>query len=187
MMAHQLVVPGARSRLVRDRADMAPPFAEVAFEDVFRKEYASVVALALALTGSRWVAEELAQEAFIAAHRNWGRVGGYDQPGAWVRRVVTNLATSTIRRRIVEAKALLRLGDRERDRPPERPSGDAEFWEAVRSLPRRQSQVVALHYLEDLPVAEVAEVLEMAPGTVKKHLHDGRKTLARRLRTEGDG
>ena len=63
-------------------------------------------------------------------------------------------------------------------------AGDAEFWDAVRSLPRRQAQVVALHYLEDLSVADVAEVLEMAPGTVKKHLHDGRRTLARRLQVE---
>jgi RNA polymerase sigma-70 factor (ECF subfamily) len=184
MMAHQLVMPGARSRLVRDRADPIRPVEGWTFEDLFRKEYPSVVALALALSGSRWVAEELAQEAFIAAHRNWSKVAGYDQPGAWVRRVVTNLATSTIRRRIVEAKALVRLGNRERDRPAEAASGDVEFWDAVRSLPRRQAQVVALHYLEDLSVAEVAGVLEVAPGTVKKHLHDGRKALARRLHTE---
>jgi RNA polymerase sigma-70 factor (ECF subfamily) len=114
------------------------------------------------------------------------RIAAYDQPGAWVRRVVTNLSVSAIRRRIVEAKSLVRLV-RERPREPDRPAGDAEFWEAVRSLPRRQAQVVALHYLEDLSVAEVADVLEMAPGTVKKHLHDGRRSLARRLRAEEEG
>ena len=154
------------------------------FEDFYRKEYASVVGLAFALSGSRWIAEELAQEAFIAAHRSWARIAGYDQPGAWVRRVVTNLSTSAIRRRIVEAKALARLTLGERQRAPERAAGDVEFWEAVRSLPRRQSQVVALYYLEDLSVSGVAEVLAMAPGTVKKHLHDGRRALARRLQIE---
>ena len=154
------------------------------FEDFYRREYASVVALALAFSGSRWIAEELAQEAFIAAHRNWPKVAGYDLPGAWVRRVVTNLSVSTIRRRIVETRALLHLGLGERPREPEQPPGDSAFWEAVRSLPRRRSQVVALHYLEDLPVAEIAEVLEMAPGTVKKHLHDGRQQLAQRLRLQ---
>lgn len=168
---------------MRDRSDPVALVRGRTFEDLFRKEYPSVVALAFALSGSRWVAEELAQEAFIAAHRNWSRIAGYDQPGAWVRRVVTNLATSAIRRRIVEAKALVRLGIGERHREPQREL-DMEFWEAVRALPRRQSQVVALHYLEDLSVAEVAEVLATAPGTVKKHLYDGRKELARRLRTE---
>jgi RNA polymerase sigma-70 factor (ECF subfamily) len=61
------------------------------------------------------------------------------------------------------------------------------FWRAVRSLPRRQSQAVALHYLEDRPVSEIADILGMAPGTVKKHLYDGRQTLARMLEVEEDG
>jgi RNA polymerase sigma-70 factor (ECF subfamily) len=51
----------------------------------------------------------------------------------------------------------------------------------VRSLPRRQAQAVALHYLEDLPVAEIARVLGCAEGTVKAHLHHGREALGRRL------
>jgi RNA polymerase sigma-70 factor (ECF subfamily) len=179
-------MPKTRSRLVRERSDPAVVTSAATFEEFYRKEYASVVSLAYALSGSRWVAEELAQEAFIAAHRHWARVGEFDQPGAWVRRVVTNLSVSSIRRRVVEAKALVHLGHRERARLPERATGDVEFWEAVRSLPRRQSQVVALHYLEDLPVADIADVLEMARGTVKKHLHDGRRALAHRLRMEED-
>jgi RNA polymerase sigma-70 factor (ECF subfamily) len=67
---------------------------------------------------------------------------------------------------------------------PELSADDAEFWRAVRSLPRRQAQVIALHYLEDRPVAEIAQILGTAEGTVKRHLHDGRQTLARRLRLE---
>jgi RNA polymerase sigma-70 factor (ECF subfamily) len=160
--------------------------ARVSFEDFYVKDYQAVVGLAYALSGSRWLAEDLAQEAFLVAHRNWARVSAYDQPGAWVRRVVANLSVSAFRRRVVEAKALVQLGLGERQRLPELQPIDAEFWEAVRSLPRRQSQVVALHYLEDLPVAEIAAILDMAPGTVKKHLFDGRGELARRLRTEED-
>jgi RNA polymerase sigma-70 factor, ECF subfamily len=57
----------------------------------------------------------------------------------------------------------------------------------VRALPRRQAQVVALHYLEDRPVAEIADALGIASGTVKKHLHDGRRELARRLELEEGG
>lgn len=170
--------------------ERSEPFAVVpvaTFEEFYRKEYRAVVALAYALSGSRWVAEELAQEAFIRAHRNWARLATYDQPGAWVRRVVTNLSVSAIRRRVVEARALVHLGLGERQRASDMPRGDPEFWETVRSLPRRQAQAIALYYLEDLPVAEVAEILDMAPGTVKKHLYDGRRSLARRLEVgEGD-
>lgn len=168
--------------------EVSPPVvaARVSFEEFYVKDHQAVVGLAYALSGNRWLAEDLAQEAFLAAHRNWARVSAYDQPGAWVRRVVANLSVSAFRRRVVEAKALVQLGLGERQRLPELPPDDAEFWEAVRSLPRRQSQVVALHYLEDLPVAEVAAILDMASGTVKKHLFDGRRELARRLRTEED-
>lgn len=169
------------------REDPDPVVAtRVSFEDFYMKDYQAVVGLAYALSGSRWLAEDLAQEAFLAAHRRWPRVSAYDQPGAWVRRVVANLSVSAFRRRVVEARTLVRLGHDERRRLPELQPVDAEFWGLVRSLPRRQSQVVALHYLEDLPVAEVAAILDMAPGTVKKHLFDGRRELARRLRIEED-
>ena len=55
------------------------------------------------------------------------------------------------------------------------------FWQAVRALPKRQAQVAALFYLEDRPIADIALILQMAEGTVKKHLYDGRKALARTL------
>jgi RNA polymerase sigma-70 factor (ECF subfamily) len=171
---------------VREGSDPVAVSERVSFEDFYLKDYEAVVGLAYALSGSRWLAEDLAQEAFLAAHRNWPKVSAYDQPGAWVRRVVANLSVSAFRRRVVEAKAIVRLGVGERRRLPELLPDDAGFWEAVRSLPRRQSQVVALHYLEDLPIAEVAAILDMAPGTVKKHLFDGRRALARRLRIEED-
>ena len=171
---------------MREGTDPIAVSERVSFEDFYLKNYQAVVGLAYALSGSRWLAEDLAQEAFLAAHRNWPRVSAYDQPGAWVRRVVANLSVSAFRRRVVEAKAIVRLGLNERHWLPELPPVDAGFWEAVRSLPRRQSQVVALHYLEDLPVAEVAAILDMAAGTVKKHLFDGRRALARRLRIEED-
>ena len=172
---------------MREASEIAVGPARASFEEFYMKDYRAVVGLAYALSGSRSTAEDLAQEAFLAAHRAWDRVSAYENPGAWVRRVVANLSVSAFRRRLAEAKAVARIGLDERHRRPELPSEDAEFWEAVRSLPRRQSQVVALHYLEDLPVAEVAAVLDMAPGTVKKHLFDGRRSLARRLGIEEAG
>ena len=154
------------------------------FEDFYEREFDAVAGLAYALSGSRSGAEDLAQEAFLAAHRTWDRISRYDRPDAWVRRVVANLSVSTVRRRVVEAKAYARVAMGSEEALPELSADDVEFWRAVRSLPRRQSQVVALHYLEDMSVLEVARVLDMAEGTVKKHLHDGRRTLARRLGLE---
>lgn len=159
----------------------APP---EAFEDFYMREYPAVVGLAYALSGSRWGSEDLAQEAFLAAHRDWGRIGSYQQPAAWVRRVVANLAVSAFRRRVAETKALARVALRRGEAMPDLAAADPEFWAAVRALPRRQAQVVALYYLEDRSVADVADILGMTPGTVKRHLYDARGTLARRLRLQ---
>ncbi len=64
------------------------------FEDFFRREYRSVLGLAVALSGDRWAAEDLTQEAFAAAERKWARVGSLDRPQAWVRRIVANKSVS---------------------------------------------------------------------------------------------
>ena len=156
------------------------------FDAFYQQELRAVIGLAFALSGSRTAAEDLAQEAFLAAHKNWDRVGAYEKPGAWVRRVVANKSVSIFRRRVREAKALARL--RMADSVmPSLPAHDDAFWGAVRALPRRQSQVIALHYLEDRSVADIAEILDCAEGTVKVHLRNGRLKLAETLGLEIGG
>ena len=158
----------------------------VDFDAFYRREYRAVRAVAWTLTGSGWAAEDVAQEAFLRAHQRWAQVSTYDEPGAWVRRVAINLATSTLRRRTREVAALVRLASRREDEWT-LPDADDEFWAAVRSLPRQQAKVLALHYYEDLPVADIAVVLELAEGTVKAHLHKGRASLARVLQLREEG
>jgi RNA polymerase sigma-70 factor (sigma-E family) len=151
------------------------------FDAFFRREHHALVGLALVLTGDRAAAEDLAQDALLAAHRKWAELAHYDDPGAWVRRVVANRSASVWRRRSRELRAMTRL----RARPVEVVAAlDAptdEFWDAVRALPMRQAQCVALRYLDDRDVREIAEVLEIAPATVRVHLHEARATLAVRL------
>lgn len=153
------------------------------FESFYRSEYRQVVGLAHALSGSRIVAEDITQDAFLAAHKRWDRIGAYEKPEAWVRRVVSNLSVSWFRTKVREAGALARLRLRD-EYLPALPAESAHFWKAVRALPKRQSQVIALHYLEDMAVADIAEVLGCAESTVKVHLHKGRERLARRLDEE---
>lgn len=151
------------------------------YEDFFRQELRPLMALATAIAGADR-AEEIAQEALLRAHREWGRIARYDKPGAWVRRVTINLATSSQRRRSAERRALQRVATRRQlDAPP--PEVD-DFWTLVRRLPDRQAAAVALHYLEDLGVAEIADALGCAEGTAKAHLHKARRTLAEHLRNQ---
>jgi len=113
-------------------------------------------------------------------------VADLDAPGAWVRRVAANMSVSAFRRGVAEAKALARMAFGYQQVVPELSADDAEFWRAVRSLPRRQAQVIALRYLEDLTLAEIAQILGTSDGTVKKQLHDGRRAVIRRLGLKED-
>jgi RNA polymerase sigma factor (sigma-70 family) len=158
----------------------------VSFDAVYRAEYARLVRTLLVLTGRRDVAEELAQDAFLAAHRKWRTVGAYDRPDAWVRRVALNAAVSVARRRATEARLLLRLG-RERAPEPAWSGATEEVWAAIRSLPARQAQVAALVLVEDRSIEDTAAVLDCGEETVRTHLRRARMALAERLGGVEDG
>jgi DNA-directed RNA polymerase specialized sigma24 family protein len=90
-----------------------------------------------------------------------------------------NLATDRARSLRRQTRALLKLGP-----PPAVPSVSVEtlaLVQALRTLPVRQRQAIVLHYLVDLPVAEIAQMLGVPQGTVKSLLARGRRALAARL------
>jgi len=149
------------------------------FEGFYRRERRAIVGLAFVLSGSGAVAEELAQDAFLAALRDWERVGRLEEPSAWIRRVVANRSVSRFRRLALEARHA------RRGPAPQwwasADVGDLDLWREVRRLPKRQAQVIALHYLHDLPRQEVAAILGCSEETVKTHLERARRTLATRL------
>lgn len=148
------------------------------FDTFYQEHYSSLVQLAFVLSGSRYGAEDIAQDAMVAAWKNWREL---EKPLAWTRRVVANLAVSTIRRRIAEGRAMVRLAIGRGEPIAELPEPDTDFWAAVRTLPTRQRQMVTLYYLADCSVAEIAVTLGCAEGTVRATLHKGRAGLARRL------
>jgi RNA polymerase sigma-70 factor, ECF subfamily len=152
------------------------------FERLYRQELAPLIAVATSMTGDRELGADLAHEALARAYRDWRTVGSLERPGAWVRRVLINLTIDAHRRRAFEAAAVSRM-----DRPATVAAADAgneTFWRAVRALPERQRAAVALYYVEDLGIAEIADVLGIAPGTVKTSLFMARRSLAVSLGAE---
>jgi RNA polymerase sigma-70 factor (ECF subfamily) len=122
----------------------------------------------------------LAQEAMAVVLRQWSRVSSMDNPTGYLRRTAAHLAASSVRRRVVEAKALLRLSS-QRSVLPDMDQPDKQFWAAVRRLPTRQAQAVALRYVYDCSVIEVAQVMNISEGAAKAHLFRGRRALSRIL------
>lgn len=163
-----------------DIATARSPGVGLDFEAFYRAQYPSVVRLAYSLCGSMPIAEELGQEAFVSAHARWRRVADFDRPDLWVRRVVINRSISYRRREAIERKAVarIRLDHTETTEPV---VSDEVVWQALRELSPRQAEVLALFYVEDQPMAAVAEILGLGPETVKTHLKRGRAALAAKL------
>lgn len=156
------------------------------FDVFYRAEFTRMVRIAYALSGSRLAAEDLAQDAMVAAHRQWDRVGTLNEPGAWTRRVVINKAASLYQRRKAELRAIGRLGPLRGSLPQSLDAESDHLWLEVRRLPQRQAQAVALFYVDDMTVAAIAAVMECAESTVKVHLHRARQTLATRVQLQGE-
>ncbi len=148
------------------------------FEQLFRREFPGLVHTAFGIVGDWEVAKELAADGFVALLRHWPKVRGYDNPGSWLRRVVIRDAMRSRRRaqRAIPLPGAAELGG----------SDGVAVRAAVLELPVRQRAVIVLHYLDDLPVSEVAAVLGCSEGTVKTHLHRARRSLAVALREELD-
>jgi len=150
------------------------------FEAMYRRELTPMIALGTTLTGSSDAGVDLAHEAMLRAYRAWPSVEAMDRPGAWVRRVLINLAIDRHRRMRREETVVRRL-------TPEVATGAPEvdqFWATVRTLPDRQRAAVALRYIDDMTVEQIAEVLEVSPGTVKTSLFRAHKTLETTLRAQ---
>lgn len=129
--------------------------------------------------GDRFVAEELAQETLVRVLDRWPEVQQLTSPSAWAHRVAINLANSRFRRLRAERRAHQRLGARaERDNGVD-VAAHIAVREAVTRLPRRQRTALVLRYFADLPVAEVAALMDCSPGTVKSLTHHAIDALRR--------
>jgi RNA polymerase sigma-70 factor, ECF subfamily len=154
----------------------------VTFEAMYRAELSALVALGSTLTGNRELGADLAHEALARAYRDWRTVGALERPGAWARRVLINLAIDAHRQRARERIAVARATP---DPIAATVAGVSnEFWAAVRNLPERQRAAVALRYIEDLSVIEIAKILDVTTGTVKTSLFMARRSLAITLGAE---
>jgi RNA polymerase sigma-70 factor, ECF subfamily len=152
--------------------------AERDFGEFYVSNYGRLVVQVFAVTGNLADAEDAVQEAFARASVRWGRVGGYDSPEGWVRRVALNLAFTGLRR----ARRLLEVPSRTPAPPPvpPLPADSLGLVEALKALPLPFRQVLVLHYLADLPVERVAGELDIAVGTAKSRLARARAAFVRR-------
>ena len=152
------------------------------FDDLFRAHYDRLVRSLTVAGGDREQAADAVQEAFVKAHLRWRRIGRYDDPIGWVRRVAINHLRDDQRRTRRKWGALARLAAR--TPTSEQPVEPDELGRLLARLPRQQRIATALYYVDGLSVAEIASTLDLAEGTVKSHLHDARSRLRQVLDDE---
>jgi RNA polymerase sigma-70 factor (ECF subfamily) len=151
---------------------------EYAIREFLHTAYPLLVAAIGLLSGSRAVAEDAVQEGLARAWERSERGEDIRNLGAWVTTVALNLSRSGLRRLRIERRARDHSVARGSDEPsPLR----VDVERSVAALPRRQREVVVLHYFLGLEVREIAEVLRVHDGTVKTSLHRARAALARSL------
>ncbi|WP_088992073.1 SigE family RNA polymerase sigma factor [Micromonospora echinaurantiaca] len=146
------------------------------FDEFYRSTSRRMLRYGYAVAGDYTEAQDLVQEAFARAWRQWGKLVSHPAPEAWLRLVVARLATDRWRRLHGLRGVLSRNGP-----PPPVPAPTEDsvlLVGALRQLPAAQRQALALHYLFDMSVAEIARETGVPTGTVKSWLSRGRARLA---------
>ncbi len=142
-----------------------------------------LIRLAHIMLGNRQAAEDVVQEAFIGLYRRWSHLDEQAKALGYVRSSVLNGCRSQLRRRpTVELDGS--------DGPPATSAESAvltaeerrEVIRALRCLPARQREVLALRFYLDLPDDQIAAAMSISRGTVRSAAHRGLAALGRALR-----
>ena len=152
----------------RAAADAVPEDSWTAFGEFYASEHRRMLHVAVLLTGSTDIAQDVVQDSFVRVYRRWESIR---DPAGYLYRVVVNGCRSHQRRSVREQRLRNRVG---RDSLGNvRDLHADEMTDALASLPYRQRAALVLRFYDDLSEAETAEVLGCRPGTVGSLVHRG--------------
>ena len=186
VLAHADVDRGVHLRTEITVNDITPD-REGQIADLFLEHYDGLCRLAALLLNDRNGAEEVVQEAFLRTFSNWWRIRHLERAHWYLRTAVVNQCRSRLRRRSTEDRSNRTFYATD---PERQTAGEADIhgihasddslvvMAAIRGLPPRQRETVILRYYEDLPEAEIADLLHCSAGTVKSQLAKARASLS---------
>jgi RNA polymerase sigma-70 factor (sigma-E family) len=150
----------------------------VEFDDYVRRQRTALLRFAMVLTGQPWLADDLVTDALGRAYEQWERIGGLDDPHAYLRRMIVNAFVSRKRRSARQsawddaAAASLVV----QDRTGEHAERDAMLQRLDR-LPRKQRAAVVLRFYAGLSDTDIAAQLGCRPSTVRSQISRALTTL----------
>lgn len=151
------------------------------FEDWYREAWPELVGSLTLHAPNVEAARDATAEALVQIYVKWDRVGTMQNPTGYAYVVARNILRRRARRERIEQRLL----GRERQPVVEPPAiVDPSLWAALRDLPDRQRTAVALRYVLDLTQEQVAEAMQVSPGTAASTLNAARARLGDVLRPE---
>jgi RNA polymerase sigma factor (sigma-70 family) len=152
---------------------------------LFRRHYSALLRLGVVMLGSREAAEDAVQDAFVALHRHRRSLRDPEAAEAYLRAAVLNRCRSWVRRQVTQraTRPLMLVRDHQ-ESPEDTTVGRHEVESLVavmRTLARRQREVLACRYVLELSVMETAQLLQISEGSVKTHTHRGLQAMQQRI------
>ena len=151
------------------------------YSDWYREHYRRVLSSVVIATGTdRARAEDAVNDAFVSAYEKWEEVRNFESSAGWVTKVAINNAKRSFRVR----HRKVRHAHGQTTQQTTDPEIEPDLWDAVKQLPQRQREALALRYVEDMSQAQVAAHLGVAEGTAAASLNHARKNLRVQLKGE---
>lgn len=169
--------------------ELGPVFNDRETEEFFKRHYNGVVRYLASRKSDLGLAEEIANDAFLVVHRRWSTLGEPEKRKAYLFGVATKMWFSRRPRRDRQMHELTQD-------PPESADpvdaigqliADEYLLSLLDRLPLRQRQVLLLEYVYGFKIEEIAHILEVGVGTVKRYGHEGRLALRKLIQGEGEG
>ncbi|MCA1057030.1 RNA polymerase sigma factor SigW [Rossellomorea aquimaris] len=183
--------------LVKKRIKQVLKGDQNAFAELVELYKDKVFQICYRMLGNRHEAEDIAQEAFIRAYVNIETFNQKRKFSTWLFRIATNLCIDRIRKKkpdyfldaeVAGTDGLTMYSQVAADvQMPEDEVENMELQETIQNeiskLPEKYRSVIVLKYIEELPLQEISEILDMPLGTVKTRVHRGREALRKQLKS----
>jgi RNA polymerase sigma-70 factor, ECF subfamily len=183
--------------LVKKRIKQVLKGDQSAFAELVELYKDKVFQICFRMLGNRHEAEDIAQEAFIRAYVNIETFNQKRKFSTWLFRIATNLCIDRIRKKkpdyyldaeVAGTDGLTMYSQVAADvQMPEDEVENMELQETIQKeiskLPEKYRSVIVLKYIEELPLQEISEILDMPLGTVKTRVHRGREALRKQLKS----
>ena len=153
--------------------------ADAAVEQLYAAHWRQLVRLSVLLVHDQAAAEDVVQDAFVAMHGKWSRLRDPDKALAYLRQAVVNRSRSALRHRVVVERHARTspAGEGAVDGPDLGGARRDAGRSALLRLSERQREVLVLRHYLDWSEAQIADALDISPGSVKAHAHRGSAAL----------